>query len=411
MTGTLDTVERPDGSLQVTYNGQPLYLNIRDLKPGDTFGQARNDNFFVVPVSGPPPTFSVHGEDSSGASTVELIEDPDLGTILVDSEGMTLYQSMADDDGTSHCYGNCAKYWPPLTVPEDRRFFILKWMMDPHSPYNPPEHFRGEISVDPGKLSRPVEKYSRSHFWRNWRGNWMPGPKMSADEIGFVRALYTKEVESVDERVGYVLAALRKSGRLDKTYIVFTSDHGESFGEHGRFGHGHSYSEELLHVPLIIFGPGLPRGKRIPDRVSLLGLMPTFMELLGVPLVETVQGRSFTPLIQDEEMEPRPQYFFGSTRAEHDKDALLHGDYKLIAHQIKDQFSLYHLPSDPGELNNLAAREPHVVRRLLAELIRLRKENTKRLKMNTEGNRLLNTLSVSEREKIIEKLRTLGYID
>lgn len=234
---------------------------------------------------------------------------------------------------------------------------------------------------------------------------------LSEEEFRYVKALYAKEVESVDERVGYVLTAIRKTRRLDRTYIVFTSDHGESFGEHKRLGHGHSYSEELLRVPLIITGPGLPRGKRIREQVSLLGLMPTIMELLGEQSEDDVQGRSFAPLLKGDEWEPEPHFFMGARAASRLKDALLSGEYKLIAHKKKDKFSLFHLPSDPGENRNLAKKEPQVVRRLLAELIRIRKDNGRRLQVNTDRNRLFKKLSGEERAKIIRKLKTLGYID
>jgi arylsulfatase A-like enzyme len=299
-----------------------------------------------------------------------------------------------------------------LTVPENSRFFALKWILDPHSPHNPPKIFRDRIPIVRFSLPRDVETYTRSHLGQKEDGGGRLTLKdLSADELGFFKALYAREVESMDERVGYMLAALRKNGRMGRTYIVFTSDHGESFGEHNRLGHGHSYSEELLHVPLIICGPGLPQGRRIHDRVTLLGLMPTIMDLLGIPFGETVQGRSFAPLLRGEKWEPRSCFHMGAVRQYDQKDALVDGDYKLIAHKQKDKFSLFHLPSDPGEMKNLAGEERQRVKRMRPELIRIRRENMEKLRGTTERNRWFKKLPNLDQKRILKKLRSLGYID
>lgn len=98
--GVVGQTPRTDGTSQVTYNGMPLYYWFKDTKPGDTTGQNVGGVWFVV--------------NPKVAPTVSVRSDPDLGDILVDARGMTLYLFTKDETGVSHCYDDCATAWPPL---------------------------------------------------------------------------------------------------------------------------------------------------------------------------------------------------------------------------------------------------------------------------------------------------------
>jgi predicted lipoprotein with Yx(FWY)xxD motif len=100
LPGVLGETQRTDGSTQVTYNSMPLYYWVKDQKPGDTTGQNVGGVWFVI---NPTP-----------APTVSLRTDPDLGDILVDARGMSLYLYTRDASGVSNCYDDCATAWPPL---------------------------------------------------------------------------------------------------------------------------------------------------------------------------------------------------------------------------------------------------------------------------------------------------------
>jgi predicted lipoprotein with Yx(FWY)xxD motif len=104
----LGTTERTDGSMQATYNGWPLYYFAADTAPGDINGQGVNDVWYVLDANG----------DGIGPSTsVEIIvTETDLGSILTDSDGKTLYLFEPDARGESACYDQCEDAWPPLTV-------------------------------------------------------------------------------------------------------------------------------------------------------------------------------------------------------------------------------------------------------------------------------------------------------
>src|SRR5207247_10191368 len=95
-----------------------------------------------------------------------------------------------------------------------------------------------------------------------------------------------------------MLKTLEALGRRRDTYIVVTSDHGEEFFEHGSSGHAHALYSEMLRVPLIIAGPGVPQGRVCKDLVSLEDLAPTLLDLVSLPPVPDSQGRSFAGLVK-----------------------------------------------------------------------------------------------------------------
>ena len=293
-----------------------------------------------------------------------------------------------------------------LAVGPEDNFCLLHWILDPHAPYDPAEKFTARINFDDSKLPVPRNYYSKAKYNR---------AKRSLVEQAFIKMLYIAEIESVDERVGFVIAMLRHKNMLDNTYIVFTSDHGEQFGEHGLHGHGgHGlgchYYEGLIRVPLIIFGPNLPKGKTIKDSVTLLDLMPTLKDLLGVKYKDNMQGRSYGPLIFENAR--RDGFLFFDDIQEHDQiDALIENDFKLIAHR-DGKHELYELVSDHHELTNFAPRIPQRADAMLEKINQMRSENNQRRKKNMELlSDNVDQLSSDEKKKIIEKLKALGYVN
>ncbi len=101
----LGTTERTDGSMQVTYNGYPLYYWVNDAAPGDTNGQGVKDVWFVI---------SPAGDTVMQGAQINVGEKAGLGTFLTDAKGMTLYIFLKDEPGKSNCYDACAQNWPPL---------------------------------------------------------------------------------------------------------------------------------------------------------------------------------------------------------------------------------------------------------------------------------------------------------
>ena len=112
------------------------------------------------------------------------------------------------------------------------------------------------------------------------------------------RARYDAEVAAVDAHVGALVEMLRRHRLWDGTLFVLTADHGESLGEHGYyFAHGWYVSDESIRVPLVLRGPGVPRGRRLRQTVSLIDVAPTLLDLLGLPPSSTMEGRSLRGLL------------------------------------------------------------------------------------------------------------------
>jgi len=221
------------------------------------------------------------------------------------------------------------------------------------------------------------------------------------------------EVKSVDERLGYILKAIKHQNLLRNTYIIFTSDHGEQFGEHNKYGHGAwgrdcNYYNTLLRIPLIIMGPGISKGKRIKTPISHLDLLPTIKSLLGISTQKKAdgEGESYKSLLMGGSYQEKDLYFIGARNSEH-KDALLRGTYKLITTD-KDEKLLFNISVDPQETMNIDQKYPDIVKTLL-QTIKERRNKNAFLKDNRYVKKV-NNLSQEDREKAIEQLKSLGYM-
>ena len=292
-----------------------------------------------------------------------------------------------------------------LETPPDKNFFLLHWIVDPHEPYDPIDRFKSGGAFHAAQLPRDAAFYSRPIRGRSGLTN---------REHEYLKALYIAEVESVDERVGFVIEALRRTNRLEDTYILFTSDHGEQFGEHGEHGHGAlgracNYYESLMRIPLILFGPGLPRGRRVQHPVSHVDLMPTLKDLLGVVYRDNAQGRSFKTHMFDDSPKRAPVYFT-DVRGHTHIDALLEDNLKLISRE-DGGFELYDLSTDPGEAINISSSRPDRRDSMFQKILAIREMNKERKSMNVTvvGD---STIQVTDEEmrKTMENLRSLGYL-
>ncbi|MGD8374578.1 MAG: sulfatase-like hydrolase/transferase [Acidobacteriota bacterium] len=201
---------------------------------------------------------------------------------------------------------------------QDERWFLWLHLFDPHWEYAPPEPFRSRYPDAP----------------------------------------YDGEIAYADHELGRVLELLRSRGTLDRTLVVVTSDHGESLGEHGESTHGLFLYDAVMHVPLILRVPGMG-ARTISDLVRIVDIFPTVLDLLGLPPVEPMAGRSLVPLLQGEPdpgrvalMEswlPRLNYGWSDLAAVRD------ADWKYIRAPRPE---LYDERTDPGEIRDLAASGP-----------------------------------------------------
>lgn len=292
-----------------------------------------------------------------------------------------------------------------LEFPSDQNFLIHFWMLDPHEPYSPVGQFRKKVNENAPRLPR-----SR----RFYEGAGLPMNQLSEVEQEHVKSLYLAEVESVDERVGFIIEALRRKNLLENTYVILTSDHGEMFGEHGRWGHRACYYDALMRIPLIITGPNVPKGSRPTARVSLVDIMPTLKDLLGVEYARNMQGESVRPAWDGGQRTKQSIYIASIKRPKQEDtkhvDALIENGYKLIS-LGDNEFELYDLRNDPGESENLAAEYRDLAQSMFGKIERQRAENEIRMMRNASDLADSATaLTEEELREIKEKLKALGYL-
>ena len=264
---------------------------------------------------------------------------------------------------------------------DERPFFLWVHYFAAHAPYynggalaatrfDP--GYEGPIAPKKGRLDRVMTE------------------ELELDEadLRHLDALYDAAIAGTDHLVAELLAGLEERGALERTLVVFLSDHGEELYQHnGYLYHACSVYESTLHVPLGFSGlPGLPAGGRVARPVELIDVAPTLYELLGLPAPAEQHGVSRVPLLArpDSGGPGRPAFSeYGNAPI----FTVLHDGWKLVHnpedidpycfpgapqdHYPLEPTELYHLPEDPGETRNLAAEETARVRRM-REMIRER---------------------------------------
>jgi arylsulfatase A-like enzyme len=300
----------------------------------------------------------------------------------------------------SHRVASVARQW--FAEHKERRFVSLVHFYSTHTPYDPPEAFR-RMYVDP-KYAGPIHAFYADSRIAIERGQYAPTP----EDREQIRNLYYAGVSQADAMIGEVLAELERQGALEHTLVIVTGDHGEELGDHGLWEHNWMYQTNL-RVPLVMALPKkLPAGRRVAAVVESVDLVPTVCALAGLaPPLDAgepdqrgiLDGLDLGPLIRGETDRAKPfafseNYFYVAIQdspRESPPDAPLDGNvgeprYKLIVRagtQCEPAFTqamadpdplrrpkLFRLDTDPGELENVIAKEPAQALRLAAELCR-----------------------------------------
>jgi arylsulfatase A-like enzyme/tetratricopeptide (TPR) repeat protein len=214
----------------------------------------------------------------------------------------------------------------------DGRFFLWVHYYDVHGSYHPPEPFKTRFAKRP----------------------------------------YDGEVAYVDQELGRLLHGLEQSGRRSNTVVAVTADHGEGLGEHGEAYHSYLIYDSVLHVPLLLSGPGVPAGRRVPAVVSTTGLAATLLHLAGLPALTKTDVGDLTPLFRDLATQPHlpgaprgtPAESSGWAYAESLAGQLDHGWAPIHAirsdafHYIRaPRPELFARATDPGQRDNLLPKE------------------------------------------------------
>jgi arylsulfatase A-like enzyme len=244
------------------------------------------------------------------------------------------------------------------------KFFAWIHLYDPHTPYEPPAPFS--------------ERYAKNP--------------------------YLGEIAFADSELGRLWTFLQDAGLADHSYLIFAGDHGESLGEHQEAAHGFFIYQGAIHVPLIFVTPFAKlQGRSTRAVVSLVDVMPTVLEMAGLPVPPEVQGQSLVPIFfrpaaeltgyaYSETYYPRFHYGWSELRSIQDKK------HKLI---ISPEMELYDLAADTEEMKNLAAAET----KLLADM---KGRATRFIDKFSQNAHQTDYNKIDEETR--EKLAALGYI-
>jgi arylsulfatase A-like enzyme len=182
-------------------------------------------------------------------------------------------------------------------------------------------------------------------------GAWPRTEPMIRDQL----AEYYGMVTHLDEQIGRVLTALKRTGQADNTIIVYAADNGLAIGSHGLLGKQNVF-EHSMRTPLFISGPGVPRKKTITAFTYLFDLFPTLCEMAGLPAAPEMAGESLRPLWEGRKERIRDSVFLPFLDIQR---AVRDERWKLIAYPKIGYLQLFDLQTDPNELTNLIGRPEH----------------------------------------------------
>jgi arylsulfatase A-like enzyme len=331
----------------------------------------------------------------AGFRTLAFVDHPGISPKLGFGRGFDIFVSLYRElgrpgFGTSDGRQIVATIGRRLAALEPGRFFLYLHLLYPHRPYRaPPPYADFFAPTTTGRDDRPRRR----------------------DRL---LAAYDAEIRYTDDVVAQLMAQLESAGRLEETWVIFASDHGEGFREHGRETHGNSFYDELLHVPLLLVPPRSARiaPRRIATPVSLLDLHATVLDLAGLRSDRDrsgIEGLSLLRFLRggparEEERQIAEQPNSGDIHGA----AILEPPWKLIRRREPrlPPLQLYDLVADPYELNNRAAAEPEIARRLDELLGRHLRADLLLLKTAHRGTDGPETLD----DETIRRLKALGYL-
>jgi len=384
-------------------------LNHRMAASGATLGEAFRDAGYATWATS---SVQFTGRSANLHQGVEVLHE--ASSIPEDVDGKTA-RTFVD------------RFLPWLENHKDVPFFALIHAMDPHSDYEPKRPYDTLWAAPDAKemhaeWTEKVKPFIESTFMKNM-GLPLKGEleKAGVDPEEFVKIeldWYDGSVRGADVELGRLLEKLDELGLADDTLVVFLSDHGEEFLDHGGHFHEENVYGELINVPLVMRWPGvLPEGRVVAETVQLLDLAPTTLDLAGIPLPERMQGQSLKPLFAapgGERWRPRPAISEWRRRTDQlgtrivDAFSIIEGEWKLVRNVERPddvaEFELYHHRTDPLDQKNVASENPEIVDRLRQQLEAWHKwalEN----KLPTDGEAASEMTSEE-----LQRLRSLGYV-
>jgi len=247
------------------------------------------------------------------------------------------------------------KILPWLDQHRSEPFFLFVLFLEPHSPYNPPPEddiFKTKAYPDQTNTGYDLKN---GHLFRLA----MLGDRQAVQRL---YGLYDGKIHFVDRYVGQIMDQVKKLGLSDNTLIVLTSDHGEMLYSHPddflTFDHRSLY-DPVVHIPLIMAGPGLPKGKLVDDLASNVDTAPTLLNLAGFSPPADAEGQTLLPLIRGK-VKSINQYVYAEEDIMLPLRSVRTNQYKLIENLWNGKHQLFDLQKDPGEQHDISGHQPAV---------------------------------------------------
>ncbi|ODS86983.1 MAG: choline-sulfatase [Cytophagaceae bacterium SCN 52-12] len=239
-------------------------------------------------------------------------------------------------------------------------FFMYLAFNAPHDPRQAPKKF---VDLYPLEKIRVPASYMDLYPFREEIG---AGAGLRDEQLApFPRTAYAvkKQIQEyyasithLDEQIGRILSALARTGKLQNTYIIFTSDHGLAVGHHGLMGKQNMY-DHSVRVPLVISGPGIPKGERRPQQVYLQDVAPTAYQMAKIDKPEGVFFNSMLPMAGNAKAKSPYDEIYGAYM---NLQRMVRTDrYKLIVYPEAKKLLLFDLQKDPDEMQDLADNRRH----------------------------------------------------
>lgn len=277
------------------------------------------------------------------------------------------------------------------------KFFIFYHDMTVHDPYLPSEKYKKMFA----QTKKEFPSFTDENPTKGLEAEMLRTvDRHNEEDVKYLIDLYDAGIRDIDEFINSLLIKLDNNGILDNTIIIFTSDHGEEFMDHGALQHLQFYNE-ILHVPLIIYFPSL-KHTVIEQNTRTVDIFPTTLELLKIRNNTKIRGTSLLPIIIGSSQERPVISIMGSDKS------IVWKEYKYI-NQLSSQNDLskpitnelYDLKKDPFEKNNVLNTTPE----LKKELTELYEKE-----VQPEGYYKETSPIILENEnETIEKLKNLGY--
>ena len=363
-----------------------------------------------------PPTHRVISPDTmlsdSAVSWAEGLRDAGIRTFAATSniQASPVYNLLQGFEETRELYRDkkggvvlAREFLGPVEEWVDKnreeQFFMYLHILQPHAPYNPPPPAEGTFSSG---YRGPLKDVRRLN------PRTIKLLDLGPEDLDYIVAKYDENLLYADSFVGELIDLLSRNSLLEDTILLITADHGEAFHAHGHIGHSSSLYDDEIRVPLIMRFPLKYSlgGKKIEAVVQSIDLMPTFLDLFGIPHTgQEMQGSSLLPVLfgQSERIHEDVATFFGRLSPDGTQVAsALRGErYKFF--EYRSRRFLFDLQADPAEQNNIYFSQPVIAGYYVQRLKKLQKEWSEEPALASESKIKLD-------EDIREQLRSLGYI-